>query len=160
MRPTTWLRGLSVLFALFALGHTLGTAAPRVTHGPGEAALFASMQALRFPVMGFERTHWEFYRGFAICVSVLLTAMAAVSWQVATLGRDHPRDALPFAVILQLTCFGTAIVCSRFFFAAPMGMSWVAVAISTVAVLGLVRQIKRARGVKGLEAGEPLTIGQ
>jgi hypothetical protein len=39
---------LAVLLAIFAAGHTLGTAAPQVTRGPQEAAVFAAMQGFRF----------------------------------------------------------------------------------------------------------------
>jgi len=52
MKPWIWLRALAILLAVFAVGHTLGTAAPKVTRGPGEAVVFAAMQDFRFPVMG------------------------------------------------------------------------------------------------------------
>jgi hypothetical protein len=60
MKSWLWLRAFAVVMGLFALGHTLGTAAPRVTRGPREAALFFAMQSYRFPVMGFERSYWDF----------------------------------------------------------------------------------------------------
>lgn len=69
MKAWIWFRGLAALLAVFAAGHTLGTAAPHVTRGAREAALFDAMQSFRFPVMGFNRTYWEFYRGFAITIS-------------------------------------------------------------------------------------------
>jgi hypothetical protein len=34
---------------IFAIGHTLGTAAPKVTYRPQEAAVFDAMQGFRFP---------------------------------------------------------------------------------------------------------------
>src|SRR5262249_54004683 len=74
MKAYIWLRCLAALLALFTIGHTLGTYSPKVVRGPAEAAMFQAMQSFRFPIMGFERTHWDFYRGFAITVSVLLAA--------------------------------------------------------------------------------------
>ncbi len=72
MKATTWSRVLAVVLVLFATGHTLGTAAPRVRRGPSEAALFRAMQGFHFPVMGFDRTYWDFYRGFALTISLFL----------------------------------------------------------------------------------------
>jgi hypothetical protein len=46
-RARGWLRATAVVLALFALGHTLGTAAARVTRGATEGAVFAAMQRRR-----------------------------------------------------------------------------------------------------------------
>jgi len=140
MRASTWLRALAVLLALFAVGHTLGTAFPRVTRGPAEASVFDGMQAFRFPILGFVRSHWDFYRGFAISVSILLAALAVLAWQVATLSRDHPREALPQVVILLFACLGLTLVSWRFFFAPPLIMASVATVISLLAVISTLRQ--------------------
>ena len=89
MKPWIWLRGLAVLLAIFAVGHTLGTAAPKVTRGPQEAAVFAAMQGFRFPVMGFQRTYWDFHRGFALIISLQLLLMMAIAWQLSTISRQN-----------------------------------------------------------------------
>jgi len=120
MKPWIWLRALAILLAVFAVGHTLGTAAPKVTRGPGEAVVFAAMQDFRFPVMGFERTYWEFYRGFALIISLQLLLMMAFAWQVGTISRHSRRLALPLAITLQLGCVGLAILGWMFFFGAPI----------------------------------------
>lgn len=38
MKASIWLRILAVLLVIFAVGHTIGTAAPKVTRGAPEAA--------------------------------------------------------------------------------------------------------------------------
>jgi len=139
MKPWIWLRALAILLAVFAVGHTLGTAAPKVTRGPGEAVVFAAMQDFRFPVMGFERTYWEFYRGFALIISLQLLLMMAFAWQASTISRHSRRLALPLAITLQLGCVGLAILGWMFFFGAPIVLSVVAVICSTVAVVLLAK---------------------
>ncbi len=144
MKPWLWQKSLAGILALFAAGHTLGTAAPRVTRGPQEAALFQAMQSFRFPVMGFNRSHWDFYRGFALVISVQLVVMTAIAWQLSAISRQNPRQAVPMAISLQLGCVGLLALSWMFFFGGPIFMSLVAVLCSTVVVLTLVRD-SRAR---------------
>jgi hypothetical protein len=134
-RPWLWLRALAVVLALFALGHTLGTAAPHVTRGSREALVFAGMQGFRFPVMGFERSYWDFYRGFALTISVLQAVMAAVAWQLAAVSRVNARVALPIAVTLLAGCVGLVVLSWTFFFAPPIVFSAVAAGCAARAVV-------------------------
>jgi hypothetical protein len=132
-------RGLSVLLALFAAGHTLGTAVPHVTRGAAEADVFKAMQGFRFPVMGFERSYWDFYRGFALTISVQLALMAAIAWQLGALSQRSPRQALPMAVALLLGCVGVAVISWFFFFGGPIVFSIVAVGWAAFLVARLAR---------------------
>lgn len=147
MKARTWLRGLAGVLALFALGHTLGTAVPKVTRGPSEAAVFRTMQSFRFPVMGFERTYWDFYRGFALIISVLLVLMAMIAWQLSTVSEHDPRRALPMAVTLQLGCAGLLVLSRLFFFGGPIIMSLAATLCATVVVMMLARATLAHRAV-------------
>ena len=139
-RARLWLRATAVILAFIALGHTLGTVVPRVTHGAEEAAVFRAMQGFRFPVMGFTRSYWEFYRGFAITISVLQVALAIVAWQTATLAGREPRAAVPFAATVLVTCLGLTILSVAFFFAAPITMATAASACAAAALWYLRRQ--------------------
>lgn len=133
-------RTLAIILALFAAGHTLGTAAPHVTRGAAEAEVLRVMQSFRFPIMGFERSYWDFYRGFALTISVQLALMAAVAWHIGSLAPRNPRQALPVAVALLLGCLGVAVTSWFFFFSAPIVFSIAA----TVLAAGLVRGLLRA----------------
>jgi hypothetical protein len=133
-RARLWLRATAVILALFAIGHTLGTAAPRAAHGAEEAAVFRAMQSFRFPVMGFTRSYWEFYRGFAITIGVLQVALAIVAWQTATIAGREPRAAVPLATTVLVTCVGLLIASLVFFFSGPIAM---AAAASACAAAGL-----------------------
>jgi hypothetical protein len=142
MKAATWLKLLAGLLALFALGHTLGTAAPKVTHGSGEASVFAAMQGFRFPIMGFNRTYWEFYRGFALIISLQLFLMMVIAWQLSAISTKDTRQALPMAVTLQIGCLGLLALSWMFFFTGPIVMAFMAVVLSTIAVVRLARSKK------------------
>jgi hypothetical protein len=139
MKPWIWLRALAVLLALFAVGHTLGTAAPTVTRGPQEAAVFSAMQGFRFPVMGFQRTYWDFHRGFALIITVQLLVMAVIAWQLGTISKQSRRLARPMAITLLVGCLGLLALSWLFFFAAPIATSALCVVCSGVAVASLAK---------------------
>jgi len=141
MKPWIWYRALAVILALFTLGHTVGTI-HAVTTAPEEAAVIAGMQGYQVPVMGFLRTYWEFYRGFSISITVLLATLAVIAWQLATLSRRNPREALPLGVTLLLACVGQAIVSVVYFFTAPILMSLVAVVCAGMGVALVARETK------------------
>jgi hypothetical protein len=137
-------RTVAIILALFAAGHTLGTAAPHVTRGAAEAEVLRVMQAFRFPIMGFERSYWDFYRGFAVTISIQLALMAAVAWHIGSLAPRNPRQALPVAVALFLGCAGVAVTSWFFFFAAPIVFSIVATVLAAGLVRGLVQASRLA----------------
>jgi hypothetical protein len=139
MKPWIWLRVLAVLLSIFAVGHTLGTAASRVTRGPQEAAVFAAMQDFRFPVMGFQRSYWDFHRGFALIISLQLLLMTAIAWQVGAISKQSRALALPIAITLQIGCLGLLILSWAFFFGAPIAISGMCVFCATTAVVLLAR---------------------
>ena len=141
-RARLWLRATAVILAFFAVGHTVGTAVPRVTHGAEEEALFRAMQGFRFPVMGFTRSYWEFYRGFSVTISVLLAALAVFAWQLGNLSRRNPAATLPLAATMLASCLATAVVTFVYFFSAPMFLSALAVLISANAVRLVARDAK------------------
>ena len=137
MKAWIWLRGLAAVFVLFTVGHTLGVlGTPR---GGPQAAVFETMQRVHFPVMGFDRSYGDFYRGFGLFVSVEFVLLAVLALQVGAISRVNARTALPLAITLEAACIATAILSWRFFFAAPIVFSLVAVLCSTIALIGLAR---------------------
>ena len=148
MKPSIWFRALAVVLAFFTLGHTLGTR-HAITTAPQEAAVIAAMQGYRVPVMGFERSYWEFYRGFSVSISVLLATLMVLAWQLATLSRRNPRAALPLAVSLLVACIGQAIISFVYFFAAPIVTSIVSVICAAVGTALLARDGNRGSAATG-----------
>ena len=139
MRSPLALKTLSVVLFLFALGHTLGTSSPQVQRGPAEAEVFRAMQSFRFPIMGFTRSYWDFYRGLAITVGILMFALAAIAWQLAGIAQRHGREALPIALTLLLACVGMLVVGFEFLFAIPIVFSAVTVLLAGAGVVLLHR---------------------
>ena len=136
-------RALAVILGLFAAGHTVGTAVPHVTRGAAEGNVFRAMQGFRFPVMGFERSYWDFYRGFALTISVQLALMAVIAWQVGSVGQRDARQALPLGVALLAGCAGLAVISWFFFFGGPITFSLVALGLAAMLVIQLARSARR-----------------
>ena len=107
--------------------------------GPRRGSRVCGHAGFSFSCDGFERTYWEFYRGFALIISLQLLLMMAFAWQASTISRHSRRLALPLAITLQLGCVGLAILGWMFFFGAPIVLSVVAVICSTVAVVLLAK---------------------
>ena len=140
MKPTIWFRILAAILAFFTLGHTVGTR-HAITAAPQEASVIATMQGYRVPVMGFERSYWEFYRGFSLSISVLLATLMVVAWQVGTLSRRDPRAAVPLAVTLLMACVGQAVIAFAYFFTAPIITSVLSVICAAVGTALLAREV-------------------
>jgi hypothetical protein len=94
--------------------------------------------------MGFLRSYWEFYRGFSVTISVLLAALMVIAWQLGTLSRRNPREALPFAITILIACIANALVSFSYFFTAPMATSVVAVLCAGVATVLVRREMRSA----------------
>ena len=137
MTPAAWLRALGVIFILFSAGHTAGVVSPP-SHGPA-VAVYETMQRVRFPAMGFERTYGEFYLGFGLFVSAAFLILAALAFQLAAVSRRHPAEVWPMAVTLLVGCLASAVLSWRYFFIAPIVMSVAAVAVAAGAVAALRR---------------------
>ena len=58
---------------------------------------------------------------------------------LSSVSRRDPREAMPMAITLEAGCVATAVLSRLYFFAAPIGMSLLAVVCSTVALVALVR---------------------
>jgi hypothetical protein len=134
-----WLRVLAGVEVFFTLGHTIGTMFP-ATDTPAELSLIAAMKAPQFHVMGFDRTYWEFYRGFSLTVSVHMAVLALMAWQLGTLSRDHPRQALPLTIAQLIAAVGTAVICWMYFFWAPILTSMAMVLCAALAVIALQKE--------------------
>jgi hypothetical protein len=122
MKQTILLRIASALTLVFCAGHTMKALDPS-SRGPEEAAVFMAMQSYPFNIMGFRRTHWDFYRGFSLLFSVTLLLLALLLWQLGGMaksdaGRTRPLIATLFAGYLAFT-----VLCGMFFFTAPAAVS-------------------------------------
>lgn len=122
MKPWIWLRIAAVLQALGTVGHNLATLNPP-SRGPQEQAMFDAMQAFRFDVMGSNRSHWDFYRGYEFSITVSFLLLVVLIWQLSNLSRTEPRQALPLVVTILVGQILMAVVSWTYFFAGPGVMS-------------------------------------
>ena len=120
MKPWIWLKAAAILQAFFALGHTLGGIPSKAIRGAQEQALFDSMRALRFDVMGTMRSHWDFYQGFGLTISVNLAILAVLMWQLGTMSRGDGEGARPLMVTLLLSEIMIGALSWKYFFAGPV----------------------------------------
>jgi RsiW-degrading membrane proteinase PrsW (M82 family) len=116
------LRIASALTLIFCAGHTYRALDPS-SRGPEEAAVFMAMQAYPFNVMGFRRTHWDFYRGFSLLFSVALLLLAVLLWQIGGIAKSDPARARPLIATLFVGYLGFTILCGLYFFTAPAALS-------------------------------------
>ena len=119
MKPSTWLRIAAGLQAFMAFGHTVG-GTPRVAiRGPGEDAVFRAMQSFHFTIAGVERTHWNFYQGFALMLGAEFAILAVLTWQMSSLSRRDADTARSLTVTLLVNEILIAAFSWIYFFAAP-----------------------------------------
>jgi hypothetical protein len=120
MKPWIWLRVAAVLQAIFALGHTLGGIPQKAIRGAQDQSIFDAMQAFRFDVMGTVRSHWDFYQGFGLTISVNLAILAVLMWQLGNLSRTDSEGARPLVGTLVLSEILIGVLSWKYFFAGPV----------------------------------------
>lgn len=122
MKQTILLRIASALTLIFCAGHTYRALDPS-SRSPEEAAVFMAMQAYPFNVMGFRRTHWDFYRGFSLLFSVALLMLALLLWQIGGMAKSDAARVRPLIATLFLGYLGFTLLCGIYFFTAPAVVS-------------------------------------
>ena len=124
MNAVVLLRITAVIGFLFFLGHTMG--APWTPGNEAEAAVtIAALKAAIVPGMKATRTYWDFYFGFGASISVYLLALAAITWQTASLLRSALGAAQPFMATLFVCYAAIGMVAVRYFFFVPAAIAGV-----------------------------------
>ena len=136
MRPWIWLRVGAALQALGAVLHTIA-ATDSPSRGPAEQAVFAAMQSFRFQIAGVTRSHWDFYRGYELFITVVFGVLAVLIWQLSTLSRTEPKQAVPFIVTILVAETLMSAIGWEYFFVGPGGMSILIGGCLVAALLGL-----------------------
>ena len=106
----------SVLIVLLDLGHTSGYP----WSDPAWGVDLHALQSSHFNVLGSNRTYWDFYVGFGLCVSVLLLLPALIAWQ---LGTPDARRLRGIAWFLVVVFAANTILDCVFFFVIPIAFS-------------------------------------
>jgi len=138
MKPWTWLRVGAGLQGLGAVLHTIASM-DSPSRGPAEEAVFAAMQSFQFQIAGVTRSHWDFYRGYELCITVVFAVLAVLIWQLSNLSKTAPRQAVPLIGTILAAEVLLSAIGWEYFFAGPGGMSILIGACLIVAILGLRR---------------------
>jgi len=136
MKPWTWLRVGAALQGLGAVFHTIASM-DSPSRGPAEQAVFAAMQSFHFPIAGVIRSHWDFYQGYELCITVVFTILAVLIWQLSNLSHEEPRRAVPLITTILIAEILLSAIGWEYFFAGPGGMSILIAACLIAAILGL-----------------------
>jgi hypothetical protein len=131
LKASLFYRIAAVLLALFAVTHTLGfrQSDPAWHVGP----LLASMQSLRFDVMGSTRTYWDLFVAAGYSVGVFYLFAAVLAWQLGSIPAATLSSMRLTAWGLVL-CFAAVTVLSyKYLFIVPVTFSFLITACLTVA---------------------------
>jgi len=138
MKSYLWLRVAAGLLAFFGFAHTLGMLS--AARNDEEAAVWQTMRSFKFEVMGTARTHWDFYFGLNIFLSVNLFLLAILVWQLSNLAKRSPEQARPFMLTLMVGLVAFSILGWTHFFMAPL-------IISVLALICVVMALFQSRKV-------------
>jgi uncharacterized membrane protein YoaK (UPF0700 family) len=138
MKPWTWLRVGAALQGLGAVLHTIASM-DSPSRGPAEEALFAAMQSFQFQIAGVTRSHWDFYRGYELFITVIFAVLGVLIWQLSNLSKTSPRQAVRMIVTILVAEILMSAIGWEYFFAGPGGMSILIGACLIAAILGLRR---------------------
>jgi hypothetical protein len=143
MKPWSWLRIGAFLQAIGTVLHTIATSDPP-SRRPGGEAVFGAMQSFHFQIMGASRSHWDFYRGYELSITVAFGVLAVLIWQLSNLSRSQPRQAIPFIATILVAEILLSAIGWEYFFAGPGGMSILIAACLGAALLGLRKEEQHA----------------
>ena len=141
MKPWIWLRAGAALQALGAVLHTIASM-DSPSRGAAEQAVFAAMQSFRFQIAGVTRSHWNFYQGYELFITVAFGILAVLIWQLSNLSRIEPKQAVPLIVTILVAEILWSAIGWEYFFAGPGGMSILIAACLVAAIVGL-RKVDR-----------------
>ena len=118
MKASVLLRIASVLVLINAVGHTLGAVFGHAAPGI-QAETESVIKANQFVAMGVTRTYWDYFIGYGWSLTVYLLLEAVVFWQLASLVKTDGVRLRPVVMSLCVACAASAVLCWRYFFAAP-----------------------------------------
>jgi len=114
-----WLyRIASIIFVLFAAGHTYGFLSFRPASVEGRA-VWEAMNNVRFQQGGASFTYAGFYVGFGLSATVFLLFLAFLTWYVGTLARNNPQAVGPLGWALFVLQFVSIGMNWKYFSIAP-----------------------------------------
>lgn len=115
-------RVASLLFIVFAVGHTVGflTFKPPSPEG---VAVRDAMQAVHFQVKGSNFTYADFYTGFGLYATVYLLFSAFLAWHLGKLARTAPQTIGSLGWVFVAVQVASLVLSWRYFLVPPVILS-------------------------------------
>jgi hypothetical protein len=145
MKPWIWLRAATALQAFGTFGHTMAGTPVKATRGPQEEALFSAMRTFRVTVMGSNRSHWDFYQGFGVTITVNFLVLTILLWQLSSLSRTDSKVVRPMVVTILFGHALLIVVGTIYFFIAPIVVSILTVLCLTMALVAINREAQQGQ---------------
>jgi len=118
MKALTLYRVASVLFVLFAAGHTVGFLKFKAPTPEGRA-VFESMNNVHFQAGGSSFSYGEFYTGFGLYITLYLLFSAFLAWHLGTLARNSPSPIGALGLVFCAVQVVSLILSWKYFSAPP-----------------------------------------
>jgi len=132
MKATILFRITTVLFLIFAVGHTLGflTFKP-----PTEAAIAVreSMNNVYFELHGKIFSYGGFYRGFGLSATAAMLFEAFLAWYLGSMARRGSREVTPIGWAFFVWQLAGVVLAWKYFGIPPMVLSVLVAALIGVA---------------------------
>jgi hypothetical protein len=118
VKASVLLRIASVLVLINGVAHTIGGVFGHAAPGI-QAETETAMKVNQFVAMGVTRTYWDYFMGYGLSLTVYLLLEGVVFWQLASLVKTDGVRLRPVVMSLCVACAASAVLCWRYFFAAP-----------------------------------------
>lgn len=122
MKATLLYRIASVLFILFAAGHTFGFLSFKPP-SPEGLAVRDAMNSVHFQVKGSSFTYGEFYTGFGLYATVYLLFSAFLAWHLGDLARSNPPAIGALAWVFVAVQVASLVLSWKYFLLPPAILS-------------------------------------
>jgi len=117
MSTTIWLRVSAVISLLFTVGHFMGG---MQNWSPMAAnPVLESMRAVRFNVMGVDRSYFDFYMGFGHTATVNLLLQSVLLWMLGNVARTHVSLVRPMIAAFIVAAALTGVIAWRYILPVP-----------------------------------------
>ena len=117
MTTTLFLRIASVISLVFTAGHSLGGL--KKWSPMGDNDVLKAMTAVRFDIMGANRSYLDFFLGFGWSLSVFMLLQTVLLWQLAALAQPDPARVRPMIAVFALATLASGVIAWRFIFPVP-----------------------------------------
>jgi hypothetical protein len=137
MSTTIWLRVSAVISLLFTAGHFMG--GMQNWSPMADNPVLQSMRAVRFNVMGVERSYFDFYMGFGHTATVNLLLQSLLLWMLGNVARTQVALVRPMIVLFIVADALTGVIAWMYILPVPAFCSLALCATLIVALIAALR---------------------